>query len=307
MLAVPGPLPAEDTGWAYEVKWDGVRAMAWVDGPAGTLCLRARSRADVTGRYPELAGLAAAAGHQRCVLDGELVCFASDGVPSFERLQHRMHLSSPSQTRVRRHPVCYLAFDLLWLDGSSTIELSYAKRREALERLGLDGPAWQVPGAHVGDGPAVLEATARRGLEGVVAKRLASTYQPGRRSKAWVKVKHEQRQELLVGGWRPGMGARSGRVGALLVGYHDASGLRYAGGVGTGFSDAELQRLGRLLAPLRCPASPFVDRVTGPAEFVEPKVVVEVAFTAWTDDGVLRHPCYKGVRDDADPAQVVRE
>ncbi len=307
MLAVPGPLPGDEARWAFEVKWDGVRALAWVDGPGGKLCLRSRSRTDITGRYPELGSLAAAADRGRWVLDGEIVCFDDDGMPDFERLQRRMHLGDPTPARVRRDPVCYLAFDLLWLDGSSTLERPYAERRRALDRLGLDGPAWQIPGAHVGDGTAVLEATSRRGLEGVVAKRLTSTYQPGRRSRAWVKVKHEHRQELVVGGWRPGTGARTGQVGALLVGYHDASGLRCAGGVGTGFTGVELERLGRLLTPLRRSDSPFVDPVPGAAEFVDPELVVEVAFTGWMEDGALRHPSYKGLRDDRDPAEVRRQ
>jgi bifunctional non-homologous end joining protein LigD len=179
--------------------------------------------------------------------------------------------------------------------------------------LSLNGPSWQTPSYHVGDGAALLDATRARGLEGLVAKRLDSVYRPGRRSPSWVKVKNVKRQELVVGGWLSGQGNRSGRLGALLVGYYEGAELRYAGRVGSGFTDQELDRLHQLLVPLARDTSPFTPPPPLPSEvgkqghFVEPTLVVEVAFSEWTHLGTLRAPRYKGMRTDVDPRTVVRE
>jgi bifunctional non-homologous end joining protein LigD len=222
-----------------------------------------------------------------------------------------MHVREPSAVRrlAEQVPVVSMVFDVLWLDGRLTTSWPYRRRRDALESLALRGPAWQTPPVGVDDGAAAWEASRRLGFEGVVAKRLDSTYEPGRRSRAWLKVKHQLRQEFVVGGWLPGRGARTGRIGALLVGYHDADGrLRFAGRVGTGFTDAELDRLGALLAPDRLDASPFADRgLPKETRFVVPRRVADVRFTEWTDSGRIRHPAYLGLRDDKDPADVVRE
>jgi bifunctional non-homologous end joining protein LigD len=221
-----------------------------------------------------------------------------------------MHLTSAERVRRRAAdvPIVYVIFDLLYLDDRSTMGLPYAERRARLEALELSGPAWSTPAVHRADGAALLRASAERGLEGLVAKRLDSRYEPGRRGSGWLKIKNAERQELVVGGWLPGQGQRRERIGALLVGYHDAGGLRFAGRVGTGFGEAELRRLAARLGPLEAPASPF----TGPqppkeAIFVRPEVVVEVEFTEWTRQGMLRQPSYKGVRDDRPAAEVTRE
>jgi bifunctional non-homologous end joining protein LigD len=179
-----------------------------------------------------------------------------------------------------------------------------------LEGLNLAGPAWHTPATHPGDGHALLDATAQAGLEGVVAKRLDSTYEPGVRSRHWLKVKNHLAQDFVVGGWLPGEGSR-GRLGALLLGVYDDDGkLRFAGRVGTGFTEGELTRLLRLLDPLRRDTSPF-DPEPKPrlkeAIWVAPEIVVEVAFTEWTGVGILRHPSYKGQREDVDPREVTRE
>jgi bifunctional non-homologous end joining protein LigD len=223
-----------------------------------------------------------------------------------------MHVSSSSaiRRRVADTPVVYAIFDLLYLDGHSLMGLPYSERRARLEALSLGGPAWRVPARHGGDGPALLEATRRQGLEGVVAKRQDSRYEPGRRTTGWVKVKHTLRQELVIGGWLPGEGRRSERIGALLAGYPESDGrLRFAGRVGTGFTDAVLDDLARRLASLRRDTSPFDPRPRLPhnAVFVEPSLVAEVEFTQWTADGVMRAPSFKGLRDDKPAAAVVLE
>ncbi len=248
------------------------------------------------------------------MFDGEVVAFDDDGRPSFERLQSRMHLASESQIRRRMAdtPVTYLIFDLLHIDGRSLVDLPYTERRERLDALQLEGPSWQTPSHHRGEGEALLRLTQERGLEGLVAKRLDSRYLPGRRSRAWLKVKNTRSQELVIGGWLPGKGRRENTIGAILVGYHEDGGgdrpLRYAGRVGSGFTEAELQRLAALLEPLETPESPFEGRQPPKQSvFVEPRLVAEVAFREWTAARTLRAPVYKGLRTDKDPAEVVLE
>jgi bifunctional non-homologous end joining protein LigD len=299
MLARTGPLPPEDGSWAYEIKWDGVRAIAFVQG--GSLKLQARSGRDVTARYPELRPLAAALAGREVILDGEVVAF--DGTrPSFQKLQSRMHLTSEHAVRrlARDDPVHYIAFDLLYLDGRSLLDLRYDERREQLAALELAGPTWQAPAHHVGDGAALLELTRAQQLEGVIAKRLDCPYTPGRRTSGWVKVKNIGSSDVVIGGWLPGEGGRSGRLGALVIGIPDEEGvLRYAGRVGTGFTEAELLRLGGILDSLASDASPFVGRQPPKlTRFVEPSLVARVDFTERTNAGTLRQPSYKGLRDD---------
>jgi bifunctional non-homologous end joining protein LigD len=307
MLARSGPLPRDDGRWAYEIKWDGVRVIAFVEG--GRVRLQARSGRDVTARYPELRGMGRALGSREVVLDGEVVAFGDDGRPSFQRLQGRMHLTSENAVRrlSEREPVTYVAFDLLYEDGRVLMELPYAQRRERLLALGIAGPSWQAPAHHVGDGAALLQATRAQGLEGVLAKRVDCPYTPGRRAHHWVKVKNVRSTDAVIGGWMPGEGNRSGRIGALLVGVHDDEGaLRYAGRVGTGFDTAELDRLARMLAPLERDASPFDGARQPPraARYVEPELICAVDYGEVTQAGTLRHPVYRGLRDDVAPSQV---
>jgi bifunctional non-homologous end joining protein LigD len=181
MLARTGPLPRDDENWAYEIKWDGVRAVGYAAG--GRVRLASRNGRDITPRYPELRELGRALAGREAVLDGEVVAFDEEGRPSFQRLQGRMHLTSEHTVRrlAQSEPVAYMIFDLLWLDGHSLMHLPYTERREKLLELGLQGPTWQTPANHVGDGAALLEATRARGLEGIIAKRLDSAYTPGRR------------------------------------------------------------------------------------------------------------------------------
>jgi bifunctional non-homologous end joining protein LigD len=207
--------------------------------------------------------------------------------------------------------VTYVIFDLLWLDGHSLMALPYGERRARLADLDLDGERWRTPDHVVGHGADVLAASAAAGLEGVLAKRLDSPYEPGRRSPCWIKVKNVERQEVVIGGWMPGEGRRRDRIGALVVGVRENGHLRYAGRVGTGFTEAELDRLRALLGPLQRDSSPFdapgEPRPPGGAVWVEPRHVAEVEFREWTQGGQLRAPSYKGLRDDKESADVVRE
>lgn len=308
MKATSGELPHGE-GWAFEIKYDGMRLVAEVDGPAGTLALRTTNDIDATARFPEVAGLAAAVGPHRVVLDGEIVALDEQGRPSFGLLQSRIQ-----RHRAGEHaaPISFVLFDLLHLDGSDTIGLPYTDRRSLLEQVVQEGPTWEVAPTHHGDGQALLDVAEAQGLEGLVAKRLDSRYEPGKRTRQWIKVKVRRQQEVVVGGWLEGKDGRSGRLGSLLVGVYEGDALRYAGRVGTGFSTDELVRLEDLLQGIEVDESPFdppppreVVRL-GP-RYCQPEVVAEVAFAEWTGDDRLRHPSYLGQRIDKAPEEVVRE
>ncbi len=298
MLATHGALPLGDA-WAYEVKWDGVRALVALEG--GRVRATSRNGNDITGGYPELLGLS---GPDQ-LLDGELVAFV-DGLPDFGALQNRMHVRSPRRELVETTPVAFLPFDVLHLQDSSLLGLPYDDRRTLLEEL---HPG--VPTAFHGDGEVLLASTRAQGLEGVVAKRRDSTYVPGRRSDAWVKVKHLHRQSAVVCGWKEGEGGRSGQLGSLLLGVHGPDGLVFAGAVGTGFTAAMLKQVRAMLDPLARKGSPYDGQVPAPeariAHWVDPVLVVDVEFTAWTKDGRLRHPSYKGLRPDLEAQEVTRD
>jgi len=309
MLARPSKLPASDEGWAVEVKLDGVRAIAHCR--ADRVELRSRTLRDVTAQYPEVQGLARALGDREAVLDGELVAFDAEGRPSFERLQQRIHQTAESvvRRRMRSHPVTYEIFDLLYLDGRDLTGDPYSRRRELLGGLGLEGESWQTPSYSVGHAAELLAASAERGLEGLVLKRLDSRYAAGKRDGNWLKVKNTARQELVIGGWLAGRGRRRGRIGALLVGHFDAAGrLRYAGRVGTGFGERELASLAERLGPLERDSNPFDGgKVPREAHFVEPELVAEVEFREMTAEGQVRHGSFKGLRDDKPARDVVLE
>jgi len=308
MKATLAKLPADDAGWAYEIKWDGVRAIAYCE--PGHLRLESRTLREITPQYPELGAISLELEGTPVVLDGELVAFDEGGRPSFQRLQRRMHLGSAAEVRRRMRdvPVTYVIFDLLYADGRGLLELRYEQRRAQLEALDLNGASWQTPAYHRGDGEAMLAASREQGLEGIVAKRLRSPYRPGRRSREWLKVKNVRSQELVVGGWQPGKGQRSGELGSLLVGYYSDGELRYAGKVGTGFGDDDLKLLRERLEPLETKRNPFTGgRPPKESRFVEPQLVAEIEFAEWTNSGTLRHPSYKGLRSDKPAAEVIRE
>jgi bifunctional non-homologous end joining protein LigD len=310
MLASPGTLPANDDDWSYEFKWDGVRALARVEG--GRLRLHSRKGNDITVTYPELRSLGEELGSTQVWLDGEIVAL-DDGRPSFPALQHRMHVQNDRQARnlANSMPVTYLIFDVLHLDGRSCVDLPYSERRALLDGLELNGPHWHVSPSFDGDGAAVVETAREQRLEGVIAKRQSSRYYPGRRTADWLKITEILTLEVLIGGWRPGEGRRSGMIGSLMLGVPTDAGPRYVGQVGTGFTDEALDALLERLQPLVQKENPFAtdvprERAKG-ATWVRPELVGEVEFRNWTPDGRLRAPSWRGLRSDKDAADLEPE
>jgi len=306
MLAVTGELP-EKAGWAYEMKWDGVRAVTYVEG--GRVRARSRNDRDISVSYPELRALGSQLGTTQVVLDGELVAF-TDGRPNFGTLQQRMHVADARTARrlAEEVPVVYVIFDLLHLEGRSLLKLPYSHRRGLLESLELTGPSWQTAPVFHDSGADVLAASAAAGMEGVVAKQLDSTYAPGRRSPSWIKLKHTRTQEVVIGGWHPGNGRRAGRIGSLMMGVPSPDGLIYVGQVGTGFTERMLDDLGARLRRHERKTSPFLGELPSAirrdAHWTAPKLVGEVAFSERTSDGLLRHPAWRGLRPDKSPDDV---
>lgn len=306
MLAGAGSLPT-GVGWRYEFKWDGLRGLCHLDGT--TVKVFSRNGRDITTGFPELAELTALLDGRRAVLDGEIIALEDGGRPSFALLQRRMHVQSPSAALLADVPVRFYVFDLLRLDDESTIALPYEQRRQLLEELPLAGEVVRVPPSF-DDGPRARAAAAAYGLEGVVAKRLGSPYRPGKRSIEWTKVPFVQTQEVVVVGYRLGEGRRAGTIGSLLVAVQDSAGvLRFAGHVGTGFSDADLRHLQHTMAPLCRPTPPLSDvprEYARHATWVDPVLVGDVAFRNWTPDHRLRHPSWRGDRPDRSPREVRR-
>jgi bifunctional non-homologous end joining protein LigD len=312
MAAVLGQLPplAEDEQWAYEMKWDGVRALGYVSG--GRLRLVSRNAKDVTVAYPELGGLARQLGGRDGVLDGEIVAF-DEGRPSFRALQNRMHQRNPAKIDrlMQTVPVTYLLFDMLHLDDQALIDFSYLQRRELLGDLGLSGPRWDTPAYFVGGGADAVAQSQALGLEGVLAKRVDSPYRPGRRVGFWVKVKNIRTQEVVICGWKPGEGRRADMIGSLVLGINDDNGLQFAGGVGTGFTEPMLRELAEMLHPLERPTHPYAQdpprAETRDTRWVQPRLVGEVAYSERTAGHHLRHPSWRGLRYDKQPHEVVWE
>ena len=248
MLAQLAKMPADEDRFGFEVKWDGVRALLYV--ARGKVGMQSRTGREISLQFPEVAGLGKAMGRRQAVFDSELVAFDDAGRPSFQTLQGRIHLASEAlvRERMRSIPVTAILFDILHLGGRSTRDLPYEERRGVLEELGLEGEGWRTPGFQVGEGSKLLAFSREKGLEGVVAKRLGSIYEPGRRGGSWLKVKNHQSQEVVIGGWVPGQGRRGGTIGALLAGYYEGGKLIYAGKVGTGFDEEDLRMLSKRLA-----------------------------------------------------------
>ncbi|MEV0573439.1 non-homologous end-joining DNA ligase [Streptomyces sp. NPDC050392] len=300
MLAVPGPLPVPDTGWAFEAKWDGVRCVLSTTGD-GTVRLTSRAGNDVTATYPELRGLGRALRGRGVVLDGEIVVLDASGRSDFGLLQSRMGVADPRRAALlaRSCPVHFMIFDVMFLDGRTLLAAPYAERREILSALGPAGAHWSAPSYVHGNGTQVWEAVVREGLEGVVAKRLSSRYTPGARSAHWRKTKRVETLDVVIGGWTQRRGAPAGVPGAVLVGVAEPAGLRYAGSVGSGMSEREQSELTAYFAVIARPTSPFAGQVdVAGAHWVEPRLVAEVTASEWTRAGRLRHPVWQRLRPD---------
>ena len=315
MLALlAADIPRDGTNWAFEYKWDGIRALTYAGKDFWTI--QSRNRLDITHRYPELGALHEAIGDRSAVLDGEIVALDELDRPSFPRLQRRMHVNDPAAIArlVREVPILYVLFDVLYLDGRSLLDAPYTERREILEELTLAGPSWQVTPSHVDRGQVMLEAARQNSLEGVIAKKLDSTYEPGRRSPAWLKIKIVQRQEFVIAGWSGESTGLANRIGTLLLGYYDCHGkLHYAGHVGTGLVAADHPVLVGRFHKLARPTNPFVEKLPASRrggmriQYLEPKLVAEVEFRRWPAGGMVQQASFKGLRGDKPAKQVVKE
>jgi bifunctional non-homologous end joining protein LigD len=306
MAVLRHDLPADDDAYGWELKWDGVRAITYVEDDG--VRLMSRNDKDMSRSYPELAALGGMV-ESPTILDGEIVALR-DGRPDFGLLQSRMHVQRPTDRLIAAVPVLYYTFDLLHRGERSLLEEPYTARREALEELHLSTDPVHTPPSWAGGGAAVLAASIDQGLEGVVGKPLNSRYLPGRRG-LWIKVKNVRHQEVVVAGWTPGEGRRADKIGSLVLGVYDDHGLRYVGNVGTGFTEKILRDLATTLVPLERRDNPFDTTVPAPvartAHWVDPELVGEVAFAEWTGEGYLRHPSWRGLRPDKQPEEVHRD
>lgn len=314
MLASLGDLASirrEAKEWAFEMKWDGIRALATIRAATkdsgGEVRLNSRNGHDMTNTYPELAELATCVDVD-CIFDAEIVALGPGGRPDFGRLQHRMGLSHDRDIERERGrtPVHVMVFDVLSADGDSLLKTPYLTRREQLTEIVTEGEYVHVPIAFEGSVDEAMDASRELKLEGVMAKRTGSTYLPGKRTRTWVKLKHASTRDVIIVGWRTGQGERSGTFASLLLAAHGKDGLVYLGRVGTGFDEHQLQalrskldRLARKTAPLEVPAAESRD-----ANWVRPSLVGEVQYGGITGAGRLRHPVWRGLRDDVGPDEV---
>jgi bifunctional non-homologous end joining protein LigD len=317
-------VPGRAREWAFEFKWDGIRALTFHTGAdkgsGAGLRILSRNGLDATFRYPELAGLREGLGNRTAILDGEIIATDEHGNPSFPILQRRMHVTRPDAVvqLARDVPIQYVLFDVLYLDGRDLRDVPWSERRERLESIAaLLPPACRLSPARIGRGADMLHVATERGLEGIVAKRTDGVYEAGERSGAWLKIKIVQRQELVVGGWVPGMSGdgslRPNEIGNMLLGYYDQRGkFQFAGAVGTGFTQETSRELVKRLRPLRASQKPFAEdfgvrRTRAPIQWVKPEIVVEVEYRRWPEGGLIHQSSFKGIREDKSPASELAE
>lgn len=299
MLARPADKPPDSKDYVYEVKWDGLRALISLD--EGQVTIRGRNGTDYTRQFPELRIPEEAFRATSALFDGEIVCLEADGRPVFRNVIHRMQQKAEGaieRARGKFPAVCYV-FDCLYLDGRPIVNEPLTRRREWLEDAIKKDSAYRVSGV-VEDGPAFFEAVKQMGLEGIMAKHRASTYQPGKRSEAWLKVKARQTVECIIIGYTKGKGDRAASFGAVHLARLEADGLKYVGKAGSGFDDDSLPEVAAELAKLRTIPRPIQEKPLDDARsvWVESKLVCEVAFASWTRDGMLREPVFVRLRPD---------
>jgi bifunctional non-homologous end joining protein LigD len=304
-------LPADRKSYAYEFKWDGYRALCFIEN--GRVTLKSRRGNDLTAYFPELLELHRAVGHHRAVLDGEIVALGADGRIDFHSLQMRMGLEEHAADFTPR-PAKYLIFDILRWDDQVAMYWPYEKRRALLESVIQPGRRWEIS-LRSNDPERMLDAAKKNGLEGIVAKRLSSRYAPGKRTGDWLKLKLTQTEDFVIGGWLPGKGFLQGRFGSVLVGYYASpeaakqGRLTFAGAVGTGFTDAFRHKFGALLGQQASSDNPFIELPREArfraAQFVKPALVCEVQFSEWTPFRIVRAPSFKAIRFDKAPETVI--
>jgi bifunctional non-homologous end joining protein LigD len=299
MLASIGDRAFSSPDWLFEIKWDGVRALAWIDD--GSLTLRARHGADITRRYPELAGLPRSLTVSQAILDGEIVALDEHGLSNFGLLQERMHVRAPAKNLIEGVPVVFYIFDLLYCDGYDLRGSALLDRKGLLEKILHTSEHFRYADHQLEKGRELFEAAAETGLEGIVGKRVNSRYAPGR-SPNWMKFKVTQTVDAVIGGWTA---ARTTAIplGSLLLGLYDGKKLRFIGHVGSGFDGKKLEELAGKLDERKTATCPFatVPETNEKPFWVSPQLVAKVRFTAWTQDDVLRHPVFQGLRDDVKP------
>ena len=306
-LATATDAPFDGREWLFETKWDGFRALATIAAD-GSVDLKSRNGKDLLAKFPELEDLANAFRSLPIIVDGEIVALDKEGRSSFQRLQNRIE-SVRGPRRAEGGDVTFAAFDVLFADGRDVRSLPLEQRKKILEGLLVDGHHAIYSKHILTQGNELFAFAEQQGLEGIMAKRRDAPYEAGHRTRTWLKIKSHKRQEFVVGGWTDPRGSRSG-FGALVVGYYDKKRLVYAGHVGTGFDHKLLNALGKQLRALERKTSPFATEVAksnAPVHWCEPKLVCEVRFTEWTDEGYLRHPAFLGLREDKDPKTVGRE
>ncbi len=310
--STPAEVEARQDEYAYEMKWDGVRSVVYLAG--GWAKLVSRRGRDDTHTYPDVVEALTGVEVETAVLDGEIVVTDETGRPRFGLLQNRINLTRAAdiQRAAATWPAQLMVFDILELNGRSLVREPYERRREILGTTipGVIGGRVHVPPVFNGDLQAALDTSKALDLEGIVAKRLGSVYQPGRRGRTWLKIKLHHSQEVVIAGWRPGQGRRDGSIGSLLLGVPTESGLRYVGRVGSGLNDRQLSELERLLTPLARRDNPLIEvprEDARDAHWVEPELVGEVIYSELTGPGRLRHPVWKGLRPDKTPLEVVWE
>jgi bifunctional non-homologous end joining protein LigD len=304
MLATPVDEPFDDPKWLFELKWDGYRALSRIERD-GSVVLTSRTGKDFAGKFPELAEMAEAFSERPLIVDGEIVVLDSKGRPSFGALQERLDRFGRADPGKR--PVTFVAFDLLYGNGRDLRKDPLEERKAALESI-LTGRGPVMYSKHVvGDGRKLFDLAQQRGLEGVIAKRRASTYQE-RRTRDWLKIKTHLRQECVVGGWTDARGSRK-HFGALLLGVYEKGKFVYCGSVGTGFDARKLTAIAAKMKPLERVKAAFDEppKTDTPAHWLRPELVAEVSFTEWTRDGLMRHPVFVALREDKAPREITRE
>jgi bifunctional non-homologous end joining protein LigD len=293
--------------WLFETKWDGVRAVCFIENGVGRLM--SRNQLDITARYPELELLAEWVNASQAVIDGEIVSLDEEGLPSFQRLQARLGLEQRSEivALAKSHPVVYYAFDLLYYNGFNLMPAELLHRKSLLEEIIEINDILRYSEHVVEDGTSFYQRMRRAGMEGMIAKYGASAYLQ-KRSDRWLKVKTQQRQEVVIGGYTKPQGGRR-YFGALVVGLYDRGDLQYVGHVRGGFNAEMLKNTYQVLKSRRTSRSPFAStpRTNQPVQWVEPHLVGDVKFTEWTRDRRLRQPIFLGLRDDKEPAECVFE
>jgi bifunctional non-homologous end joining protein LigD len=309
MLATPMDKPFSREGWIFELKYDGIRAMVSVAGDA--VRITGRRGGDETAHYPEAQAMRAGIRARQAIVDGELVVLDAEGRPSFERLQQRINVVRDSDIRrvAAEHPVTFVAFDLLQLEGRDLQTTELRIRKKTLRETVVDSP-YILFASHVErDGVSLFEVARQSGVEGIVGKRADSLYRPGVRSQEWVKIKSWRSQSCVIAGYTAGRGRRTNELGALILAVLDNGRLVHCGQVGTGFNNALLRALKAQLGPLEidhCPLEP-TPKTSEPATWVQPQLVCEVQFTEWTREGILRHPAFRTLRPDQRVEDCVRE